>query len=110
MKFTKNIKGSALIITVEVDSLDLGNSVGFREGLAKEVEGATSDLVVLDMSKVNYIDSSSLGVLITFLKFNKDAGRGLRLASCNKKVEDTMQSTKLVDEIPIYNTVEEAIK
>jgi anti-sigma B factor antagonist len=109
MNFSKTTKGSSLIIAINEENLDIGNSVEFREGLSKEVEDG-KDTIILDMSKVNYIDSSGLGVLITFLKFNKDANRTLKLANCKPKVRDTMKSTKLDSEIPLFDSIDDALK
>ena len=108
MNFSKTSKGSSLIITIKEENLDIGNSVEFREGLSKQVEEG-KDNIILDMSNVNYIDSSGLGVLITFLKFNKDADRSLRLANCKTKVRDTMKSTKLDSEIPVFDSIDDAL-
>lgn len=109
MDLKSEISGKALIIEVNAENIDIGNSIEFREALAAEAE-KQSDIVVLDLKKVNYIDSSGLGVLITFLRFIKDGGRSLRLANCNDKVSETMKSTRLENEIPVFANLDEALK
>jgi len=109
MNINQSEKNGALILEVTVENLDIGNSVEFREELTNK---STTELtvIVLDLSNVAYIDSSGLGVLITFLKFVKENNKDLKLANCGKKVLETLENTRLIEELSLFNSVDEAIQ
>ena len=109
MNLSSEIKGKTLIIKINEENIDIGNSIEFRESLAKEAEKA-AEVIVLDMQAVKYIDSSGLGVLITFLRFVKDSSKFLKLANCQSKVVETLKSTRLDSEIPLFTSVEAAME
>ncbi|RME92950.1 MAG: anti-sigma factor antagonist [Candidatus Hydrogenedentota bacterium] len=101
-------QGNATVIRVPESQIDIGNSVEFRDALAKASEGAEK-IIVLDMKSVQHIDSSGIGVLITFLRHIQDEGGELRLASCGEKVLDTLKTTRLDSEIALFDSVDEAV-
>lgn len=65
--FTLNVAAKALEVVVEVDSLDASNANEMKSKL-KEVDRHEADQVFLDLSGVNFIDSSGIGVLLSFYK------------------------------------------
>lgn len=70
-------------------------------------EGEPSTLVV-DMSKVKYVDSSGLGVLIgAYVSFEKNYRR-LLLAGLNDRVWDLFRICKIDDVFTRYATVADA--
>jgi anti-sigma B factor antagonist len=109
MKISSEKKGIALIIRVNEENIDISNAFEFREGLTKESE-KSDYTIILDMSKIKYLDSSGLGVLITFLNDVRDNEKELKLANCSKKVMGTMKSTKLDDEFSLYDSLDDALK
>jgi len=109
MNINSETKEKALIIKINEENIDITNAFEFREGLIKEAE-KISDYIILNMSKINYIDSSGLGVLISFLRFVKDSNRELKLANCKTKVMETMKFTLLENEFPIFDNIENAMK
>ena len=101
-------KNNATVLIIKEENIDIGNSVDFRDVLAKQTENE-KHTIVLDMKGVKYIDSSGIGVLITFLRHTQDTDRFLKLANCNPKVVETMKTTRLDNEIPMFGTLEEAL-
>ncbi len=64
---------------------------------------------VFDLSQVNWINSSGLGVLIMALNpITKAKGR-LKLAGISEKIESLMMMTRLITIFEIHSNVEEAI-
>ena len=51
----------------------------------------------LDLSKVNYIDSSGVGVLISLLKLQKNKGKSLRISKVSSKVSNVLKLSSLSD-------------
>jgi anti-sigma B factor antagonist len=52
--------------------------------------------IVLDLSDVQYMDSSGLGALVSIYVTTKRAGRRLRLINLSARVEELLQITKLL--------------
>jgi len=51
----------------------------------------------LDLSKVNYIDSSGVGVLISLLKLQKNKGKSLKISKVSPKVLNVLKLSSLSD-------------
>jgi anti-sigma B factor antagonist len=64
---TLSIQSNVLDISVNLDSIDASNAGALKSRL-KEVSRQGADRVVLNLSEVNFIDSSGIGVLLSFYK------------------------------------------
>ncbi len=53
--------------------------------------------IELDLSKVNYIDSSGVGVLISLLKLQKNKGKDLKIQKISPKVLNVLKLSSLSD-------------
>lgn len=82
-------------------------SAGLRDTLKRAL--ATSKHIVLDLSGVNYIDSSGLGTLVGVYSSARSVGADIKLAGLNQRLHDLLQITKLVTVFEVYNTVKEAV-
>ncbi|MBN1482439.1 anti-sigma factor antagonist [candidate division KSB1 bacterium] len=65
--------------------------------------------VVADLSKVNWMNSSGLGIIISALTTVRNAGGELKIAAATEKIKNLLTITKLTNVIKLYDTVEEAI-
>ena len=70
---------------------------------------ASSDRVVLDLSAVDFMDTSSLAVIVGHWKGMAAGGGWLALAGARFQYTRTLWITGLADRIPMYDTVELAI-
>jgi anti-sigma B factor antagonist len=76
----------------------------FRDSV-RQSEPAT---LVVDMSRVRYVDSSGLGVLIgAYVSFERD-GRCLLLAGLNDRIWNLFRMCKIEDVFTRYRTVADA--
>lgn len=66
--------------------------------------------VVIDLSKVDWMNSTGLGLLISGLTTLKKAGGELRLAKVTDKIQSLLTITKLITIFKSYDSVEEAVK
>jgi anti-sigma B factor antagonist len=66
--------------------------------------------VVVDLFKVNWMNSSGLGILISSLITLRNKGGNLKLARVPERITNLLQVTKLITVFQTYETVEEAIK
>lgn len=66
--------------------------------------------VIADLSKVNWMNSSGLGILIGALTTIRNAGGELRLAAVTEKIKNLLTITKLTNVFSLYDSVELALK
>ena len=90
-----------------VGDLDIVTSRQLDETLA----GArrTVEHVVLDLSAVDFMDTSSLAVIVSHWKGLVSDGGSLALAGARFQYTRTLWITGLADRIPMSDTVEDAI-
>ena len=84
----------------------LNSETAFR--FRDSVRGYKSPTLVVDMSRVRYVDSSGLGVLIgAYVSFERDCRR-LLLAGLNDRIWDLFRVCKIADVFTRYPTVADA--
>ena len=67
------------------------------------------DHVVLDLSAVDFMDTSSLAIIVNHWKGLASAGGSLALAGARFQYTRTLWITGLADRIPMYDTVDLAM-
>lgn len=90
MQLDQRRAGNALIVTPLEDRLDARVATDFKERMI-ELIASGNTVIVLDLSKVEFIDSSGLGAIVSSLK--RMGGRG-ELVVCGLQ-ETTMTLFKL---------------
>ena len=100
------------IASREVDGvtvLDLNGRITLGEG-SVQLRDAIRDLIgkgqksiLLNLSEVNYIDSSGLGELVSAYTTARNQGAALKLLGLSKKVNDLLQLTKLYTVFDMYD-------
>ena len=90
-----------------IGDLDIVTSRQLDETLA--ASRRTLDRVVLDLSAVDFMDTSSLAVIVSHWKGLVASGGLLALAGARFQYTRTLWITGLADRIPMYDTVDLAI-
>jgi anti-anti-sigma factor len=104
VRSVENVGGSVVLRLV--GELDLYNAEEIRAALTKAIDGSP-DKVVVDMSDVEFVDSTALGVLIEARsKLGRD---GLALAAPQVDTRRTLQVSGLDRHLPVHDTVEDAL-
>jgi len=65
--------------------------------------------IAADLSRVSYLDSSALGILVSTLKSAKSRGGDLRLSGLGDMVMDVFRITRLSSIFQIHPTIAEAL-
>jgi len=91
-----------------VGDLDIVTSRQLDDGLAQVRK--THKQIVLDLSAVDFMDTSSLAVIVGHWKSAEEAGGSLALAGARYQSTKSLWITGLADRIPLYKTLELAIK
>ena len=76
----------------------------------KELIEVNKKNVVIDLSRVKWMNSSGLGTVMGCLTSLKNAGGDLKLCGVTEKVKSLFMITKLITLFDTHNTVDEAVK
>jgi anti-sigma B factor antagonist len=87
----------------------LGESAAFfAQTLGRALEKDSGDVIV-DLGKINYIDSTGIGELVGYLGRFRNASRKLILVNPSERVKKLLEVARLAELFPIYDTVEAAV-
>lgn len=95
-----------LVVTVAGD-LDIVTSPALDQCLA-DARG-NGNRVVLDLSGVDFMDTSALAVIVGHWKRLESAGGSLALAGARYRYTKTLWITGLADRLSLYDSVEAAL-
>ena len=101
-----SVPGTA-IVGFPVDNLDAGNVKDFRAAIQAVAD--THDIVMLDMQRLNFVDSSGLGALLSCLRTMKGKKGQLLLFGMTKPVRALFELVRMHRIFSIYNSQEEAL-
>jgi len=66
--------------------------------------------VVIDLAKVDWMNSTGLGILISGLTTMRNNGGELKLANVTEKIQSLLTITKLITVFETFDTVEQAVQ
>ena len=108
MRVTSETSDSVTIVMLHGDSLDAGNVADFKREMAPLIEGSVK--MVMDLSAVQFVDSSGLGGILSCLRLISGQGGALVLCSMTKPVRTLFELVRMHRIFDIVNTREEALK
>lgn len=94
-------------ITVPRATIEIADQ--FKESLIIDIEN-NSKYIVVDLSEVEFVDSSFLGALVTGLKHATAQGGDLRIVGLQPPVRAMFELTRMYRIFDIFDTVEEAVE
>ena len=95
------------MVVAAVGDLDIVTSPQLDSCLTEARRGASS--VILDLSAVDFMDTSSLAVIVGHWKKLTARGGTLALAGARYRYTKTLWITGLADRLPMFETVAEAV-
>lgn len=109
MNYNVDERYNCLVITLK------GNVMGGPDGAKlhdtlHELQEAGKTNVVVDLSKVKFMNSSGLGMLISAMTTMRNAGGDLRLANVADRIQSLLVITKLITVFKHFDSVEAAAK
>lgn len=87
--------------------IDIQTAPLLREALA--ALPPSEQMVVVDLSAVEFLDSSGVGALVGAAAALREGGGSLRLACPPPRVQKVFRISRLAEVIPIYDDVDEAV-
>jgi len=100
--------GDVAVVRVPFDRLDAGNDDVFLREIAPVLADAKK--LVLDLSRVQMVDSRGCSVIISCLKRVREHGGDLKLCGVNKNVRTVFELIRLHRICDMLDTVEQAVQ
>lgn len=107
MGLSSNMTDDAQIISVQCDRIDAAMAIQFKEDMRAETENDAAR-VILDLSLVEFIDSSGLGAIVASMKQLGD-GRRLDLAGLHPVVEKVFRLTRMDTVFRLFQSLDDAL-
>ena len=108
MIFSHRVDNGICIIAIEGNiALDGVNEA--KEFLKPHVESDEIKGIVINFEKVNFIDSSGIGLIVSVFKTMQERSGSFAITNLSKKNEEIFTITRLNKRLNIYPTEEEAI-
>lgn len=108
MQMTVSEVGSTLIVTVVDRRIDAAVAVRFKDKML-ELTQHDASRVILDLGKVEFLDSSGLGAVVGSMK-QLGRSRTLDLAGLTPTVEKVFRITRMDRVFRIYADIETALQ
>ena len=108
VKARTEMNGKIAIIEIKGSLVGDGETDKFRSNVQDFIEQGNKCLIV-DLGKVNYMNSSGIGALISAYTSYKKSGGEVKLSGVNHNVLNLLAVTKLIDIFEVADTVDEAI-
>jgi anti-sigma B factor antagonist len=107
MDIQRRLEGDVAILSLE-GRLDLTSASSLKEA-SKEVLNSSSKKVILNMDKVDFINSSGLGALVSILKEVRNSQGSMRLTNLAPYVKEIFDITQLTNIFEIFPDEKQAI-
>lgn len=102
MNLTCEETNSVLLITAEDSRIDASVAIQFKDSMRELTKDQTGRIVV-DMTKVDFVDSSGLGAIVAAMK-QLDSGQKLELAGLSPTVGKVFRLTRMDSVFKIHDT------
>ena len=106
LRFSMEPHGTSVVASVRGE-LDVVSSQRFDDFLSEAA--ATSDRVILDLSGVDFMDTTALAVIVGHWRRQVAAAGLFFLAGARYRYTKALWITGLADRLPMYDTVGEAL-
>jgi anti-sigma B factor antagonist len=106
MQYQTTVKGIHTVISLAGD-VDLQTSPAAREQLLDLLKDRRH--VLVDMSGVDYIDSSGIASLVEAMQFAKSNGLAFGLVAISEAAQQVIRLARLDKVFSLYDTVEDAL-
>ena len=107
LDIAESVREDIAILTLK-GRLTLGESNLIREKVA-QLAAAGHVKIVADITNVDYIDSTGLGILVICFTSLKKQGGALKLVNPNKRNVELLLLTKLHTVFEVFNEVQDAV-
>ena len=107
MNISSQSKGDAMVLRIEEARVDAAVAIQFK-GAVMEATKQAGSRVILDMSEVDFLDSSGLGAVVAIMKLLAPA-KQLELAGLTPIVAKVFRLTRMDTVFRLFPSLEEAV-
>jgi anti-sigma B factor antagonist len=108
MEIPSETREGVTVLEIPVSELDAGNVTELKRAMAGVLD--TNTRLVLDLHRTQFVDSSGLGAILSFLGQVGERGGDLKLCGMTKQVRSTFELVRMHRIFDIFETREEAIR
>ncbi len=109
MEFTTTQQGTVTVISLAGSLMGGPDATTLVRKINECIDDGKKNLVI-DLSNVQFINSSGLGLLINGVTTMKNAGGRLKIAGASMKIQNLFKITRLESMMEQYLTLQEAVK
>ena len=99
-----------LLATIECAEMDEERTKQMQDTVIKAAEAKPKLPVVLDLSRVTFLPSLSIGALVSFLTYFKQLGRRFILVGVQPPIRDMLAITRLDKIFEMYDNADDALE
>jgi anti-sigma B factor antagonist len=89
--------------------IDFANSPELRHSVLREIQESRTPRVVINLSKVHYIDSSGVASLVEGLKASRDLGSRFILFGLSTSAREVLELSRLIKVFEVCDNEEQAL-
>lgn len=99
--------GDVAVVTLPIEELDAANAADFKAVMAPLFEQNAN--LVLNLSRLRFVDSSGLGALLSCLRMAISNGHNLRLCELSTQVRALFELVRMHRVFDIYHSEDDAL-
>lgn len=107
MNLSSHSESGTLVVTVNEPRIDAAVAILFKDRMREETETA-GQRIILNLSQVDFIDSSGLGAIVAAMK-QLGSERSLDLSGLNENVDRVFRLTRMDTVFRIHQTLGDAL-
>jgi len=108
MQIQEQIEGDVVVLSLRGNLMGDPETGEFREKIKTLVQDGFLK-IVLDVSKIKWLNSSGLGALISALATINNNGGDMRIANVTEKIKSLFMITQLIKVFKTFETAERAV-
>ena len=108
MAFKYTAYNDIVIVSAKEKLMGGGETESYHE-MVKELLSGGNNKIIADLSKVRWINSKGLGMLMACFTSCKNAGGDFKVVGATEKVKSLLMMTKLLTIFEAFDTVDEAV-
>ncbi|GAA1758904.1 MULTISPECIES: STAS domain-containing protein [Streptomonospora] len=108
LKITRRDRDDGVVLALSGE-VDMATEDQFHQAVRAAVDARPQERLVLDFSRLAFIDSSGLRVLIQAHKAAKGAGGSLAVAAASERIARILHVTAIDTRVAVFPTVEAAL-
>jgi anti-sigma B factor antagonist len=107
MNFETTQNGVITHLLLSDARLDAAHAIQFKEGI-RAIADNGADYILLDMTNIEFMDSSGLGALVSVMKY-MGVEKKLEITGLTPVVEKVFKLTRMDEVFRVHNCIEDAL-